>query len=97
MLGLLLMDPGVLVRRDTIIDVLWGDSPPRTAVGLVQAHVSRIRKLLEPAQGARAGDDGMIDSVGGAYRLSLSGRSWICWSSGIWPRVPPRRGPAVTM
>ena len=47
-LGLLLVDPGALVRRDAIVDVLWGDSPPRTAVGLVQAHVSRIRKLLNP-------------------------------------------------
>ncbi len=44
------MDPGVLVRRDTIIDVLWGETPPRTAVGLVQAHVSRLRKALEPRE-----------------------------------------------
>jgi len=67
-LGLLLMSPGVLVRRDTLIDVLWEDSPPRTAVGLVQAHVSRIRRLL-----SNRGNDGVIDSVGGAYRLSLAG------------------------
>ena len=71
-LGLLLMDPGVLVRRDTIIDVLWGDSPPRTAVGLVQAHVSRMRRLLS-SHNRFGGNDGVIDSVGHAYRLSLSG------------------------
>jgi DNA-binding SARP family transcriptional activator/transcriptional regulator with XRE-family HTH domain len=70
-LGLLLMDPGALVRRDTIIDVLWGDSPPRTAVGLVQAHVSRMRRLLDSRNRFR-GNDGVIDSVGGAYRLTLS-------------------------
>jgi DNA-binding SARP family transcriptional activator/DNA-binding XRE family transcriptional regulator len=70
-LGLLLMDPGVPVRRETIVDVLWGESPPRTAGGLVQAHVSRIRKLL--GRDRRAGDDGVIDLVGGAYRLGLSG------------------------
>ncbi len=71
-LGLLLMDPGIPVRLDTIINVLWGDSPPHTAVGLVQAHVSRIRRLLN-FQDRGAGQDGMIDSVGGAYRLSLAG------------------------
>jgi DNA-binding SARP family transcriptional activator len=58
------------VRRDTLIDVLWGDSPPRTAVGLIQAHVSRIRRLFSNGFG---GSDGVIDSVGGGYRLSLAG------------------------
>jgi DNA-binding SARP family transcriptional activator/transcriptional regulator with XRE-family HTH domain len=71
-LGLLLLGPGVLARRDTIIDVLWKDAPPRTATGLVQAHVSRIRGLLEPSK-RMAGIDRVLDSVGGAYRLILSG------------------------
>jgi len=70
-LGLLLLDPGALVRRDTIIDVLWGDLPPRTAAGLVQAHVSRIRRLLKKSE-CFAGTDRVLDSVGGAYRLILS-------------------------
>jgi len=72
-LGLLLLDPGRLVRRDTIIDVLWGQEPPRTAVGLVQAHVSRLRQVLEP-RGQPAGDAGVFHSVDGAYRLSLSSK-----------------------
>ena len=67
-LALLLMESGVMVRRDTIIDVLWGDSPPSTAVGLLQAHVSRIRRLLIAHSG-----EGGIESVRGAYRLSLPG------------------------
>jgi DNA-binding SARP family transcriptional activator/tetratricopeptide (TPR) repeat protein/DNA-binding XRE family transcriptional regulator len=70
-LALLLMDPGGLVRRDTIIDILWGDTPPRTAVGLLQAHVSRLRRLLSPHT-RPGGSQGVIDSVRGAYRLSLS-------------------------
>jgi DNA-binding SARP family transcriptional activator/transcriptional regulator with XRE-family HTH domain len=69
--ALLLLDPGALVRRDTIIDVLWGDAPPRTAAGLVQAHVSRIRRLLEKRE-CFAGTGRVLDSVGGAYRLILS-------------------------
>ncbi len=69
--GLLLLEPGVLVRRDTMVDVLWRDAPPRTAVGLVQAHVSRIRRLLRP--GIRSANSrGVVDSVGGSYRLNSS-------------------------
>ncbi len=92
-LGLLLMDPGTRVRRDAIVDVLWGDSPPRTAVGLVQAHVSRIRKILSPP-GCPAGDE-VISSVRGAYRLvaapwdvdllvvrDLGGRAAAAWADG---------------
>jgi len=71
-LGLLVLDPGVLARRDTIIDVLWKDAPPRTATGLVQAHVSRLRGLLEPATHMRSIGP-VLDSVSGAYRLNLSG------------------------
>jgi len=70
-LGLLLTSPGRLVRRDAIIDVLWGQEPPRTAVGLVQAHVSRLRQVLEPRP-RPASDGGAFHSVRGAYRLSLS-------------------------
>jgi DNA-binding SARP family transcriptional activator/tetratricopeptide (TPR) repeat protein/DNA-binding XRE family transcriptional regulator len=72
-LGLLLMDPGEPVRRDAIVDVLWGDSPPCTAVGLVQAHVSRIRRLLS-SHGRSGADEGAIGSVRGAYRLTVSGQ-----------------------
>jgi DNA-binding SARP family transcriptional activator/tetratricopeptide (TPR) repeat protein len=71
-LALLLMDLGKPVRRDTIVDVLWGDSPPRTAVGLVQAHVSRIRRLLN-SHDRFEGAEVVIKSARGAYRLSLSG------------------------
>jgi DNA-binding SARP family transcriptional activator/DNA-binding XRE family transcriptional regulator len=73
-LGLLAIGPGMLVRRDTIIDVLWGDEPPRTAMDLVQSHVSRLRRVLEPPEHSTAGDGGeeVISSVRGAYRLRVS-------------------------
>ena len=67
--GTALDEPGALVRRDTIVDVLWGGSPPRTAVGLVQAHVSRIRRLLN-SPGHFGAREGAIGSVRGAYRLN---------------------------
>jgi DNA-binding SARP family transcriptional activator/DNA-binding XRE family transcriptional regulator len=70
-LGLLLMDPGVPTRQETIIDVLWGEKPPRTAVDLLYAYVSRLRRILQPPSRS-AGDDGMIHSVGGGYKLSAA-------------------------
>jgi DNA-binding SARP family transcriptional activator/DNA-binding XRE family transcriptional regulator len=70
-LGLLLLEPDVLVRRDTIIDVLWGEAPPRTAVGLVQAHVSRLRRVLEPRKHSAGGDE-IIKAVSSGYKFSLS-------------------------
>jgi len=73
-LALLSMNPGALVRRETIIDLLWGDDPPRTAMDLVQAHVSRLRKALEPPEALAASDGSgeVISSVRGAYRLRVS-------------------------
>jgi DNA-binding SARP family transcriptional activator len=70
-LGMLLVEPGRLVRREAMIDVLWGQAPPRTAAGLVQAHVSRLRGVLGGRRGGPGG--GVIRAVSGGYRLSLSG------------------------
>lgn len=69
-LGLLLMNPGVVMRRDTVIDMLWGESPPSTAAGLVQAHVSRLRRALGVGNGA--GGDRVLSSGNGTYRLTPS-------------------------
>ncbi len=71
-LGLLAAEPGVSVSRDTVIDVLWGQEPPSTAVSLVQSYVSRLRKLLAPPGKRPAAGEGVIVSAGGGYRLQLS-------------------------
>jgi len=52
-LGLLALQPGELVRREGVIEALWGQQPPATAAELVQAHVSRLRRVLDP--GGRGG------------------------------------------
>jgi len=66
-LGMLALDPGTVVRRDRVMDVLWGPAAPDTAASLVQANVSRLRKLLA----AGDGDDEIIASAGAGYRLQL--------------------------
>ena len=47
-LGLLALHPGTGLSRSAIIDTLWPDDPPATAVPMVQSYISRLRSLLGP-------------------------------------------------
>jgi len=38
--------PGEWVERQRLLEELWGDRPPRTAINTLQAHVSQLRKLV---------------------------------------------------
>jgi predicted ATPase/DNA-binding SARP family transcriptional activator len=46
LLALLLMAGGVPLSRDRLIDELWGDRPPPTAVSALHVHLSKLRALL---------------------------------------------------
>ena len=46
LLALLLLNANRVVARERLIDELWGERPPETAVAMVQVYVSRLRKLL---------------------------------------------------
>src|SRR5947208_4563962 len=48
LLALLLLNANRVVSRERLIDDLWEDEPPETAVTSVQVYVSRLRKLLPP-------------------------------------------------
>jgi DNA-binding SARP family transcriptional activator/tetratricopeptide (TPR) repeat protein len=48
LLALLLLNANEVVSRDRIVDELWGERPPATAIKLVQVYVSALRKVLEP-------------------------------------------------
>ena len=47
LLALLLIERGRPVTRDHLIDELWGEHPPETAVTALQGLVSQLRRLLE--------------------------------------------------
>jgi len=51
LLGLLAVDAGRPVPMSEIVDGLWGDDPPATAVKTVQMFVSRLRHDLGPGAG----------------------------------------------
>jgi DNA-binding SARP family transcriptional activator/tetratricopeptide (TPR) repeat protein len=46
LLALLALRTGEVVSTDRLVDALWGDTPPKTAVGSLQNLVSELRKLL---------------------------------------------------
>ncbi|HEX2074932.1 MAG TPA: BTAD domain-containing putative transcriptional regulator [Geodermatophilus sp.] len=53
LLTLLLAEAGRAVPIDRIVATLWGDEPPPTVTGTLQAYVSHLRRLLEPDRGPR--------------------------------------------
>ena len=48
-LALLALRAGEVVSRDALVDALWGDDPPATAVKTLQGNVARVRRALEAA------------------------------------------------
>lgn len=47
LVGMLALQPGVIVGRSALIDALWGEEPPRTALKTLYSHVTRVRQALE--------------------------------------------------
>jgi DNA-binding SARP family transcriptional activator len=70
-LGLLALYPNTALHREMIIDALWGDDPPATAVAMIQSYVSRLRRLLAPGQSACL-RGGLLISTGTSYRLRVT-------------------------
>lgn len=62
-LGLMALHSGTVVHREAIIDTLWGEQPPPSALAEVQGYVSRLRRLL--------GAGWVIMTEGGCYRLNV--------------------------
>ncbi|WP_436535525.1 ATP-binding protein [Actinoplanes sp. HUAS TT8] len=54
LLGLLLARAGQAVGTDELIDLLWGDDVPASALNVIQKYVGALRRLLEPSLPARA-------------------------------------------
>ncbi|HEU4425968.1 MAG TPA: BTAD domain-containing putative transcriptional regulator [Pilimelia sp.] len=48
-LAALLADAPRPVRLDTLVDRVWGESPPAGARHALHTHIARIRRVLEPA------------------------------------------------
>jgi DNA-binding SARP family transcriptional activator/DNA-binding XRE family transcriptional regulator len=67
-LGMLALHPETALHRDAIVDMLWGEHPPASAVPEVQGYVARLRAIMGGTSGA-----GPIATVGGCrYQMALS-------------------------
>ncbi len=63
-LAMLALQTGSTVSADRLIDGLWGDQPPASALKLVQLYVSHLRKAL--------GEEDVITTHGRGYELRLA-------------------------
>ncbi|GAA3462051.1 BTAD domain-containing putative transcriptional regulator [Saccharothrix longispora] len=70
-LAVLLLARNTPVSRDQIIEAVWGDTPPTSAVNLVQTYVAGLRRALEPRRARRAPAE-LLTSVGDGYLLRVA-------------------------
>lgn len=70
-LARLVIAQGTPVSSSELVDALWEDDPPATAVNQIQRHIGELRRLLEPALPPRASGN-YVQAVGDAYRLNVS-------------------------
>ena len=59
-LAALLVHANAVVSADRLVDILWGDEPPATAMNTVQSLVYRLRRLLIPAPGAGRAEEILV-------------------------------------
>ena len=69
-LAVLALQAGRPVGRQQMINAVWGDTPPRNAVNLVQRHVSGLRRVLEPDRTGRA-PSSLLTWIDEGYLLTL--------------------------
>lgn len=69
-LAILLIEAGRVVSTDALIDRLWGDEPPATAVATLQAYLSNLRRALEPDRSIRQPSKILVSTSNG-YSLRV--------------------------
>ncbi|WP_160097044.1 AfsR/SARP family transcriptional regulator [Kibdelosporangium aridum] len=74
LLSVLLAYAGKPVSLDTLVDLLWEDEPPSSAVNVVHRYVGTLRRLFEPELPTRATGSWLIREAG-AYRLAVDAES----------------------
>lgn len=62
-LAILLLDAGRVVSTDRLIDLIWGERPPATAVASLQNFVSQLRKTLGAS---------VVQTTPPGYRLDIT-------------------------
>jgi len=69
-LGMLAMRGSRAVSRSELIDGMWGEDPPASAVNSVHVYVAGLRRVLEPRRAHRAPGQ-VLSASGPGYLLRL--------------------------
>jgi len=69
-LAILLVHAGRPASLGEIVDVLWGEDPPASAVNVIHRHIGTLRRLLEPGLSPREAGR-WLARAGGGYRLAV--------------------------
>jgi DNA-binding SARP family transcriptional activator len=70
-LASLLIEANRPVTSDRLVDQLWGERPPPTAMSSLQVHVSALRRVLEPER-RRGESPSVVVTQGAGYLLRVS-------------------------
>jgi Fusaric acid resistance protein-like/Transcriptional regulatory protein, C terminal len=71
LLRVLAREPGRSVPVAALVDALWGEDPPRRPDAVIEQHVWRLRKVIEPDRCAGDPPQVLVRAPGG-YALHLS-------------------------
>jgi DNA-binding SARP family transcriptional activator len=74
LLAALALHRGHVVSTDTLIDLVWGDAPPPSVTGTLQAYVAALRRVLEPDRAPRSAPTVLL-TQGSGYLLRLPGEA----------------------
>ncbi|GLY02292.1 BTAD domain-containing putative transcriptional regulator [Actinoplanes sp. NBRC 101535] len=70
LLALLLVNAGRPVSLADIVDAMWGECPPDSAVNSVHRNIGTLRRILEPGLAVRDVGRWLVRSAGG-YRMDV--------------------------
>ncbi|MEV4312075.1 BTAD domain-containing putative transcriptional regulator [Actinocrispum sp. NPDC049592] len=71
LLAVLLAGAGGPISLDELVDMLWEDNPPASAVNVIHRYVGALRRVFEPELAARATGSWLIRD-GATYRLAVT-------------------------
>ncbi|MER6123778.1 BTAD domain-containing putative transcriptional regulator [Streptomyces sp. NPDC001795] len=77
-LAVLVLARGRIVSTDQLIDSVWDQAPPPSALSALHAYVSHLRRRLEPDRAAK-NRNGFIVREGSGYALRLVGDAVDAW------------------
>jgi DNA-binding SARP family transcriptional activator len=63
-------NPGRALSREELVDAVWGENPPASAMGNIYTYVSTLRRVLEPSRD-RWSAGSVLTSGGGSYCLHI--------------------------